>query len=41
MSQILQRAIDDPDPEVQEMAKWATDRLSRLRSTNSRDEPLG
>jgi len=39
MSQILQRAVDDPDPEVQEMAKWATNRLSRLRSTNSRDEP--
>lgn len=38
MSQILQRAIDDPDPEVQEMAKWATDRLSRLRPTNNRDE---
>lgn len=33
MSQILQRAMDDPDPEVQEMAKWATERLSRLRST--------
>lgn len=41
MSQILQRAIDDPDPEVREMAKWATDRLSRLRSANSRDETLG
>ncbi|OIP67623.1 MAG: hypothetical protein AUK43_18880 [Oscillatoriales cyanobacterium CG2_30_40_61] len=41
MSQILQRAIDDPDPEVREMAKWATDRLSRLRSTNSSDQPLG
>ncbi len=39
MSQILQRAIDDPDPEVQEMAKWATNRLSRLRSVSSRDEP--
>ncbi|MGL5134242.1 MAG: HEAT repeat domain-containing protein [Planktothrix sp.] len=41
MSQILQRAMDDPDPEVREMAKWATERLSRLRSANSRDEPLG
>ncbi|VXD23938.1 conserved exported hypothetical protein [Planktothrix serta PCC 8927] len=39
MSQILQRAVDDPDPEVQEMAKWATNRLSRLRSVSSRDQP--
>ncbi|SKB14680.1 conserved exported hypothetical protein [Planktothrix sp. PCC 11201] len=41
MSQILQRAMDDPDPEVQEMAKWATERLSRLRAVDRRDEPLG
>ncbi|WRH68239.1 MAG: HEAT repeat domain-containing protein [Planktothrix sp. GU0601_MAG3] len=41
MSQILQRAMDDPDPEVQEMARWATDRLSRLRAVDRRDEPLG
>jgi len=39
MNQILQRAIDDPDPEVQDMAKWATNRLSRLRSISKSDEP--
>lgn len=39
MNQILQRAIDDPDPEVQDMAKWATNRLSRLRSISNPDEP--
>lgn len=39
MNQILQRAMDDPDPEVKELAKWATNRLSRLRSVSTHDEP--
>ena len=31
MSQLLQRAADDPDAEVRETARWAADKLSRMR----------
>ncbi|NJK37565.1 MAG: hypothetical protein HC835_06485 [Oscillatoriales cyanobacterium RM2_1_1] len=31
MSQLLQRAVYDPDPDVQETAEWAIDKLSRIR----------
>ncbi|EAW34659.1 hypothetical protein L8106_22089 [Lyngbya sp. PCC 8106] len=31
MNQLLQRAADDPDSEVRETAKWAADKLSRMR----------
>lgn len=31
MNQLLQRAADDPDAEVRETAKWAADKLSRIR----------
>lgn len=30
-SQILQRAMDDPEPDVRETAQWAADKLSRMR----------
>lgn len=33
MSQLLQRAADDPDPDVRETAHWASNKLSRLRPT--------
>jgi hypothetical protein len=31
MSQLLQRSTDDPDPEVQEAAHWAINKLARIR----------
>lgn len=38
MSQILQRATDDPDPEVQEVAQWAMNKFSRLRPVPNQEE---
>jgi hypothetical protein len=31
VSQLLQHATSDPDPEVQETASWALSQLNRLR----------
>ncbi|WP_413160125.1 HEAT repeat domain-containing protein [Capilliphycus salinus ALCB114379] len=40
MNQLLQRAADDPDLEVRETARWAADKLSRMRPLPTiRDEP--
>lgn len=39
-SQILQRAMDDPEPNVRETAHWAAEKLSRMRPLPiSRNEP--
>jgi hypothetical protein len=39
MSQLLQRAMDDPDAEVQETAQWAMNKLARIRpSLPSQDD---
>jgi hypothetical protein len=39
MSQLLQRAVDDPDGEVQETAQWAINKLARIRpSLPSQDD---
>ncbi len=41
MSQLLQRAVDDPDAEVQETAQWAINKLARIRpSLPSQDDLL-
>lgn len=40
MNQLLQRAADDPDSEVRETARWAADKLSRMRPLPTiNDEP--
>ncbi len=40
MSQLLQRAADDPDTDVRETARWAADKLSRMRPLPTiNDEP--
>jgi hypothetical protein len=40
MNQLLQRAADDPDSEVRETARWAADKLSRMRPLPTiSDEP--
>ncbi|MEG4404558.1 HEAT repeat domain-containing protein [Microcoleus sp. MON2_D5] len=37
ISYLLHRATDDPDPEVQEVARWAINQLNRLRPRSGRD----
>lgn len=37
VSQILSHAADDPDPEVQETARWAMSHLNRIRTPTSLD----
>lgn len=37
ISHLLHRATDDPDPEVQETARWAIDQLNRIRPRSTRD----
>ncbi|MEG4271719.1 MULTISPECIES: HEAT repeat domain-containing protein [unclassified Microcoleus] len=37
ISYLLQRATDDPDPEVQETARWAINQLNRLRPRSGID----
>ncbi|HLO50660.1 MAG TPA: HEAT repeat domain-containing protein [Kamptonema sp.] len=38
VSHLLQRAADDPDPEVQETARWALNQLNRESSVANRDQ---
>lgn len=37
ISHLLHRATDDPDPEVQETARWAINQLNRIRPRSGRD----
>ncbi|MEG4196952.1 HEAT repeat domain-containing protein [Microcoleus sp. Pol12A5] len=37
ISYLLHRATDDPDPEVQEVARWAINQLNRIRPRSGRD----
>ena len=37
MSQLLRHAVDDPDAEVQETARWALTQLSRIRGLSGAD----
>jgi len=37
ISYLLHRATDDPDPEVQETARWAINQLNRIRPRSGRD----
>jgi hypothetical protein len=37
ISHLLHRAADDPDPEVQETARWAINQLNRIRPRSTRD----
>ncbi|MEG4341961.1 HEAT repeat domain-containing protein [Microcoleus sp. A003_D6] len=37
ISHLLHRATDDPDPEVQETARWAINQLNRIRPHSGRD----
>jgi hypothetical protein len=37
ISHLLHRATDDPDPEVQETARWAINQLNRIRPRSTRD----
>ncbi|MEG4986592.1 HEAT repeat domain-containing protein [Microcoleus sp. BR0-C5] len=37
ISYLLHRATDDPDPEVQEVARWAINQLNRLRPRSGMD----
>ncbi|MCA1992831.1 MAG: hypothetical protein LDL41_12475, partial [Coleofasciculus sp. S288] len=37
ISQMLCHAADDPDPEVQETARWAMGHLSRIRTAAALD----
>ncbi|MEG3897328.1 HEAT repeat domain-containing protein [Microcoleus sp. SVA1_B6] len=37
ISHLLHRATDDPDPEVQETARWAINQLNRIRPHSERD----
>jgi HEAT repeat protein len=39
VSQLLQHAASDPDPEVQETASWALTQLNRIRPLGSDDMP--
>lgn len=39
LSRLLYLAEDDPDPEVQETARWALDRLNRLQLNSNPEEP--
>ncbi|MGF1494156.1 MAG: HEAT repeat domain-containing protein, partial [Microcoleaceae cyanobacterium] len=39
LNQLLQRAIYDPDPEVQETAQWALDKFSRINPGITRTDP--
>ena len=37
ISHLLHRATEDPDPEVQETARWAINQLNRIRPRSTRD----
>jgi vesicle coat complex subunit len=37
ISYLLHHATDDPDPEVQETARWAINQLNRIRPRSTRD----
>ncbi len=38
ISHLLHRAADDPDPEVQETARWAINQLNRIHPRSGRDD---
>lgn len=40
ISQLLRHAVDDPDPEVQETARWALGQVDRIRSVSKMDNSL-